>query len=194
MDGSLSPPTPDSPQAPSPASPSSTDTAATPGVPAHEPDSDAKANETVPNSVQLSETSLTADPRTQLASEVLERVQRGVPYREICAELKLSIASISDIARKYTLFDTEVMPRLMAQRAPEMLDRWAEAAETGAKAGKHAAARDWLIHAKALEPVDTSTTSTGAKVAIIIGMPGQPVAVDSAQVIDITAVSTRSDE
>lgn len=125
---------------------------------------------------------------------IMERLASGATYREIQTELRLSFTAIAEVARRMNTLDTDVLPRLMAQRAPEMLDHWANAAISGAKAGKHAAARDWLTHARVLDPVQAEASATGAKVAIIIGMPGQPITHDSPQVTVITGDSRSGDE
>jgi len=123
----------------------------------------------------------------------MDALARGETYREISDRFRLSSKDISAIARRMDVFDRDVLPRLMAQRAPEMLDTWALAAINGAKAGKHAAARDWLTHARVLDPVQSENTSNGAKVAIIIGMPGQPIEAPSVQVIETQQVTRDGD-
>lgn len=59
---------------------------------------------------------------------------------------------------------------------------------TGAAAGKHAPAKEWLTHARALEPVQIEQPQ-GAKVAIIIGQPGAPIMPEGVQVLTLPHVS-----
>lgn len=119
-------------------------------------------------------------------------LERGTPYREIAAEHHISIASLSKIARNMATLESGAVAKLMQSKALQALEAWELAMVKGAESGKHAPARDWLIHAKALDPIQ-SDASTGAKVAIIIGQVGQPVSVDVSQVIDTEVVSSESD-
>lgn len=106
-----------------------------------------------------------------------------MPYREICAEHRVSMATVSRIAAQLSAIERDGIAKLMALKSLDALEHWQQAMISGAKQGKHAPARDWLIHAKALEPL-TSDTQAGAKVAVIIGMPGSPVELPSVQVLD----------
>ncbi len=114
---------------------------------------------------------------------IIEALQRGEPYRKICAEHRISLGSLSVLAQRLASMEREGVAKLMALKSLDALEHWQQAMISGAKQGKHAPARDWLIHAKALEPL-TSDTQAGAKVAVIIGMPGSPVELPSVQVLD----------
>lgn len=133
-----------------------------------------------------------ADDREQTLREIeiLDALARGETYREIATTYKISIATLSKIAQRRAVLESGAIANLMQSEALTALEAWKTAMATGAAAGKHAAARDWLTHSKALEPVGNEA-SGGAKVAIVIGMPGSPVGVDSPQVITVQQVSSK---
>ncbi len=132
------------------------------------------------------------DERTIRNAGILARLASGTPYRQIMAEYHVGLATIAKVARDRADLEAGAIAKLMQAKALEALEQWEKAMIMGASQGKHAAARDWLTHSKALEPV-TNEGQSGAKVAIIIGMPGQPVGGVSLQVIDSARV-TRQDE
>lgn len=51
---------------------------------------------------------------------------------------------------------------------------WVDASREGARKGKHTPAKDLLLHAKVIEPIQDNQTNV--QVAIIVGAPGQPLA------------------
>ncbi len=124
---------------------------------------------------------------------ILERLRRGIPYRAISAEFGISLSALSALAKHQAKLEVGAIAKLMRTKALDALDYWAEAMESGAKTGKHLAAKEWLTHARVLEPV-TSEQPQGAKVAIIIGQPGAPLTFGDAQVVDAQIVSGESDE
>ncbi len=124
---------------------------------------------------------------------ILERLRRGTPYRAISAEFGISLSALSAIAKRQAKLEAGTIAKLMRTKALDALDYWAEAMESGAKTGKHLAAKEWLTHARVLEPI-TSEQPQGAKVAIIIGQPGAPLTFGDAQVVDAQIVSGESDE
>lgn len=147
-------------------------------------DSQPAANSLTPFPVQLSGD----DELEQRQLAILDALAAGTPYREIAATHRISIASLSKIAQRMAELDKGAVAKLMQSKALRMLEHWERAAETGAESGKHAAAKEWLTHSKALEPVSTES-SQGAKVAIMIGMPGQPAGPDPTQVLTVQAVT-----
>lgn len=154
-----------------------------------EPASDAKGNPNDRSGVQQSSSSITS-VRDKL---ILDALRRGEPYREIAKTYSASLTTVVAIARQLDSFDKEGVAKFMALNALEMLDTWKDAAINGAKAGKHAPAKDWLLHAKVLDPVQ-SDSGSGAKVAVIIGAPGQPVTLPNVQVIASQSVTDSTDE
>ncbi len=119
---------------------------------------------------------------------VIDALIAGQSYREIAAQHRLSFTAIADVARRMNTLNKESVSKLLQIKALDAVEAWAEAMKTGAKMGKHAPARDLLTHTKLLDPVQ-SDGAGGAKVAIIIGQPGQPVGMDALQVIHTQAVS-----
>lgn len=140
--------------------------------------------ETVLNAVQMSD----EDKRLVRNAQILTRLGSGALYREIAAEFGVSIATVANVANAERGLEQGAIAKLMQAKTLQALEHWETAMESAAKQGKHAAARDWLTHSKALEPVGNEA-SGGAKVAIVIGMPGSPVGVDSPQVITVQQVS-----
>lgn len=128
------------------------------------------------------------EEQAQRDSAILAALDRGEPYRKISAEHGIAISTLSHIASRRAKLESGKIAKLMQAKALEALEAWEEAMHSGAKQGKHAAAKEWLTHARALDPVGNDT-GNGAKVAIIIGQPGQPVGMESLQVIHTQVVS-----
>ncbi len=171
---------PDTPQGMQDTPTGQTDTRA--GENTETPDTDTRS---CMNSIQLSETQKLAERD----AAILSALDRGEPYRKISAEHAISIATLSRIANQRAQLETKKIAKLMQAKALDALEAWEEAMHSGAKQGKHAAAKEWLTHARALDPVGNEG-GNGAKVAIIIGQPGQPVGMESLQVIHTQAVSS----
>ena len=188
--GSVSTQTPHSPTHPSSDSASPTDTPATPAAPAPEAATDAKGEDsetcielihTPAEPVQLTD----AGPNRQRDLDILDALSHGTPYREISQRFRVSITTLSTIAKRQAELESGAIANLMKTETLTMLDAWKDAALAGVAAGKHAAAKEWLTHSRVLAPILSDGGNQGAKVAIIIGQPGQPVDPLSLQVIDI---------
>lgn len=150
------------------------------------PDTPVDAQQTTPYDSMDSVPAVTLSPEQQLEirnADILARLDRGEGYRGIAEAHRISFQTIAKIAHAQQSLETGAIAKLMQSKALAALEHWETAMESGAKQGKHAAARDWLTHSKALEPVQSDAQS-GAKVAILIGMPGQPIDGLSLQVID----------
>lgn len=180
---------PRSPAASSPASIPASCTDASPGAPAHAPDLAPDGSRDRARAVQQT------DPAVAEARQVaiLDALARGTPWREICAAERCSFSTVARIAKRHAELETGAIARLMQSRALSALEHWETAMESGAKSGKHAPARDWLLHAGAIAPLQ-SDQGSGAKVAIIIGTPGHPARLESLQVIDTQGHSTRDED
>ncbi len=185
--GSASPLTPHSPAptiSDSP-EPSSTPAATT----ALEAASDAKAEQNERSVVQQSD-----DTETRTRElEILDALARRVPYREISDTYKISLGSLTAIAKRTAEIESGAVAKLMQTRALDAIDLWHAAMINGAINGKHAPAKDWLLHAKVLDPVQ-SDSGSGAKVAVIIGAPGQPVTLPNVQVITSQSLSDETQD
>ncbi len=145
---------------------------------------DARADETPADGGTNLSGVLETDTR-QLA--ILDALSRGVPYRQIAAEYRVGLATLVQLAKRQAALETGAVAKLMQGKALAMLEHWEKAAETGAAAGKHAPARDWLVTAKAIAPPQDAPQAP--RVAIIIGTSEHPVDVSSLQVVDAEVVT-----
>lgn len=126
---------------------------------------------------------LTPDEEKALRdADILAALDRGEPYREIVKRFGLSFASVSRLAHRHAELETETMPKLMALKKLHAVDAWFRSMDVAADQGKHAPAKEWLTHAGVLAPVQ-SDSGSGAKVAVIIGVPGSPLDQPTTQVI-----------
>ena len=121
----------------------------------------------------------------------MDALSQGKTYAEIQSSFGCSSATIAAISKRMADYDEGVVAKLMTAKTLRALDAWEQAMETGAKNGKHAPAKDWLIHSKVLSPV-TQGGESRIGVAVIIGTPGQPIDLPSVQVID-TSVDSSDD-
>lgn len=183
-DGSPSPHSPpQSAQTPSP--PQTFTTAAPPPAP------DTATAGAIATTTQVQQNTETEQTLRNLA--ILDALAAGKSYRQIATEHKVSIATLSAIAKRQAELEKQGFAKLMMLKGLQMLEHWEQAAETGARTGKHAPARDWLLHAGAIEPLQ-SERPPEAKVTVVIGMPGQPVGLPDLQVLDAQTVSGNNDE
>lgn len=125
--------------------------------------------------------------------DILDRLASGTPYRQISKDCGISIGALTKIAQEQAQLEREGFRKLMLLKSLPMLEHWEEAAKSGARTGKHGPAKDWLLHAGAIEPL-AQDESGGAKVAVIIGMPGQPVGLPDVQVLTGQRVTRDTDE
>lgn len=178
--GSASTPTPSSPTAPISASP---DPGVTPAATtAPEPASDAKAEQDEASAVQQSR-------QNERELAILDALSQGVPYREISATHRISLGALTRIAQRHAELESGAVAKLMSFKALDAVSLWEAAMIKASEQGKHTPMKDWLTHAKVLDPVN-GTGESGPRVAVIIGTPGQPIDLPSVQVVDITADSS----
>lgn len=155
-----------------------------------EPASDAK-DESQPDTLAVQ---LTAEQEREARQlQIMDALSRGESYAEIQARFTCSSATIAAIAKRMADFESGAVAKLMSVKALDMINLWQDAAVNGAKTGKHAPAKDWLLHARVLDPVQ-SDSGSGAKVAVIIGAPGQPVTLPNVQVITSQSVSDETQD
>ena len=62
----------------------------------------------------------------------------------------------------------------LRRSATRVANDWIEASAVAKTRGDHRPARDLLLHARAIDPVETGSDG-GTRVAVIIGMPGRPI-------------------
>lgn len=186
-DGSVSTPIPTWPPAPSSDSPETVSIPAETTAP--EAASDAKDEQNSRSVIQQS-TDATTSTREL---EILDALARRVPYREISETYRISLGSLTAIAKRTAELESGAVAKLMQTKALDAIDLWYESMVNSAKAGRHAPAKDWLLHARVLDPVQ-SDSGSGAKVAVIIGGQGSPVSLPNVQVLTSQSVSGDTDD
>ncbi len=85
--------------------------------------------------------------------------------------------SRSTAFRRLSLIEEDIdrgVVNLLTLKALDRVENWETAAIKAAEKGDHRPAKDWLLHAKAIEPVEDSGRQ-GVNVAILIGTPEQPI-------------------
>lgn len=116
---------------------------------------------------------------------IIAALASGTPYAEICQTHRVSSATLAKLSKRMQAIDAVTTAKLMQANTLDALEAWRTAMRMGALDGKHAPAKDWLLHSKALDPVAESA-SPSLKVAIVLGMPGQSI---SGQVLDAARVT-----
>ena len=81
-------------------------------------------------------------------------------------------------------FDSEadLVAKSMRISELERMEEWAAACQVAASKGDHRPAKDWLLHARSIEPV-ADQANQGARIAIIIGTPEHPIRVHPPQAV-----------
>jgi hypothetical protein len=112
---------------------------------------------------------------------VIAAIEEGKTPREAAL---LSSVSIRTVFRILSQADNTVdmmraaFRKLLQAKALRRLEDWETASQVGAlKKGNHAPARDWLLHAGVIDPLDSDTASV--KVAIVIGTDDKPMRIPS---------------
>jgi len=118
----------------------------------------------------------------------MDALSRGESYAEIQKRFTCSSATVAAIAKRMAEFESGAVAKLMSIKTLDMINHWESAAISGAKNGKHAPAKDWLLHARVLDPVQ-QTGESRTQIAVIIGTHDQPIDLPSVQVINTTDVS-----
>lgn len=149
------------------------------------PDSDAKDSHATPRDVQQS---LDADSRDARTLLIMDALSRGESYLEIQRKLSCSPNTIANVAKRMQEFETGAVAKLMSVKALDAVDLWYASMQSASKQGKHAPMKDWLTHARVLDPVQ-QTGESRTQIAVIIGTHDQPIDLPSVQVIDTTDVS-----
>jgi len=145
----------------------------------------------------------TTDPHTDIQlserqkldarnADILAALDAGTTYREIVERYRVSRATISALAKTRAELEKGTIANLMKLKGIAMLDTWADAAMSGAKMGKHAPAKDWLLHAGLVEPLQDAAPQ--AKVTLIIGTPDRPILAEHPQILEAEVVSAKQDD
>lgn len=128
------------------------------------------------------------------AMAFLAELESGSSLREAASNHGLNLRTAQRIvARSHADLDAtrESFRRLMQAEALDRLDDWRTAADVGArKKGNHAPAKEWLLHAGVIEPLDTDHNQV--RVSIHIGTPEQPMKIVSPLTIAAEQATTTS--
>jgi IS30 family transposase len=99
----------------------------------------------------------------------------GLSQTVVAKAMNRAESTISDCLKRYE--DTgDLALQVLKSNAAAAAENWAAIAKTSTR---HEAAKDLLLHAGVIQPLEQS--GTGTKVQILIGQPGAPLAM---QVID----------
>lgn len=117
------------------------------------------------------------------AIAILIAIQDGKTLQEAAAALGLSP---STAYRRLRLIeedqDTGVV-KLLQANGLKLVGDWMKASEKAAEKGDHRPAKDALLHAKAIEPVNDGSQGR-TNIAIVIGTPEHPINISPPQVLD----------
>ena len=128
----------------------------------------------------------------QQVAELFGLIDSGKSVTEAAQEIGIARHTAFRIMQRYEV-DLSGVRNLMKAKAFEAIDAWEVAMQVGAlKKGNHAPARDWLLHAGVIEPVQ-GDSAIGVKVQICIGTPEQPMRTASPQTLEAQLVTGASD-
>lgn len=122
------------------------------------------------------------------ALQLLELIQDGLTVAEAGARLGISRGTAFRRLRLVEVDDDTGVVKLLRANALGFAEDWKTASEKAAAKGDHRPAKDALLHAKLIEPVEDSGNHS-TRIAIVIGTPDQPIRVTPPQVIDTSVVS-----
>ena len=95
----------------------------------------------------------------------------GMTYRQAAAHVGCTRWRIEQVMAEYRDPGIEAATRsYMRSKAAAMVDTWVAAATEGAAKGRHEPARDYLTHARIIEPVSDGTSTGTGRVAVFIGI------------------------
>lgn len=123
-------------------------------------------------------------------TQVFDALEDGKTLREAATSAGMSHTTAWRLLRKYE-GSLESASKYLATKALAFTEDWVEASANASAKGDHRPAMQALQSIKAIEPI-ASDQGRAASVAIIIGTPGQPIAVQSPQVLDTTALVVKS--
>ena len=127
------------------------------------------------------------NPRTRddlsQALQVLTLIRDGLTVEQ--AGRQLGISRSTAFARLRLIEeDTETgVVRLLNAKGLDFAEDWMRASQVAALKGDHRPAKDALLHAKAIEPVNDGSQGR-TNIAIVIGTPEQPINISPPQVLD----------
>jgi predicted DNA-binding protein (UPF0251 family) len=117
-----------------------------------------------------------AQPSNDLTEAVTLRdlIRDGLTVEAAGRQLKMSR---STVFRRLQLIEEDIdrgVLNLLTAKALDRVDDWEKASQQAAGKGDHRPAKDWLLHAKAIDPVNDGSQGR-MQVAIMIGTPEQPI-------------------
>lgn len=123
-------------------------------------------------------------PSTDLSEAVTLRdlIRDGLTVQEAGRQLGISR---STAFRRLQLIEEDIdrgVFNLLTAKALDRVEDWEEASQKAASKGDHRPAKDWLLHAKAIEPVNDGSQGR-TNIAIVIGTPEQPINISPPQVL-----------
>ena len=105
----------------------------------------------------------------------------GLTLQEAAVSLGLSLSTAYRRLRLVEVDDERAVAKLLQMYSLRFTHNWLTASEKAAEKGDHRPAKDALLHARAIEPVVDGNNQGGARIAIIIGTPEQPIRVAAPQ-------------
>jgi hypothetical protein len=132
------------------------------------------------DALQPSDAPTTAPQTTDASKDLSEAVtlrdliRDGLTVQAAGQRLNLSR---STAFRRLALIEEDIdrgVINLLTAKALDRVENWETAAINAADKGDHRPAKDWLLHAKAIEPVNDGSQGR-MQVAIMIGTPEQPI-------------------
>ena len=103
--------------------------------------------------------------------------QFGKTSHEIAKEVSSDYRTVEAVLTNRDV-SKDALKLLMADDAIAALSDWRNARNIAAAQGKHAPAKDWLLHAGVIEPIQQQQQA-GSSVTVVIGIQGQPVGQDN---------------
>lgn len=122
------------------------------------------------------------------AAQIRDAIRCGKSVEEAGRALGISR---STAFRRLSLIQEDIdrgVVNLLAAKGLDLAENWLNAAEKAATKGDHRPAKDALLHAKLIEPVEDSG-ATRTNIAIVIGTPDQPIRLSPPQVVEAQVVS-----
>jgi len=113
---------------------------------------------------------------------LIDDLENGATLRDAARKIGVSHTTAWRWLRQYE-GSQESVAKYLAIRALDRVEDWEKASAAAATKGDHRPAKDWLLHAKAIEPVADGNQGR-TNIAIIIGTPEQPINISPPQVLD----------
>jgi DNA-binding XRE family transcriptional regulator len=117
------------------------------------------------------------------ALDLLTRIRDGQTVSEAAQALGVSR---STAFRRLSLIEEDAetgVVKLLMAKGLELTEDWLLASKVAALKGDHRPAKDALLHAKAIDPVNDGSQGR-MQVAIMIGTPEQPIRLNPPQVLE----------